>query len=783
MAKSWTNQVGRLLKQDPFVVQMLIKISNDSVAEFWIIKFMNMRNILTRQEAEIKLKEIFGIDHFYDEQWRAIDRIIRGQRILLIERTGFGKSLCYQFPAAIFSGITVVFSPLIALMRDQVKSLCKKGISAAYINSEQSNEENQNTIQRALNGEIKILYIAPERQENGDWIEATRKLKLSMVVIDEAHTISTWGHDFRPAFRRIINLVQLLPKNLPILATTATATRRVQHDIENQIGGELTTIRGSLVRQNLQLQVIRVQSEDEKMIWLASHLNDLDGTGLIYTGTRVDTTIYAKWLQFVGIDATDYNAGFDAETRKKVEEDLQNNKWKCVVSTNALGMGIDKPDIRFIIHTQMPVSPIHYYQEIGRAGRDGKSTRVILFYNENKDITGVSADLKLPYSFIDGARPTVNKYQKVISLLQEEPLSEKEIIKETNLKINQVRVIKADLIDQGIIKEVLYGKSKKYEYQYNAPELNTIHFEEQRNAKLKELHAMEQYVYTDMPRMKYLCSFLDSDEHTNYTNCDNTNLEKIYVTTTPEEVKKLEAFRETYFPSLDLASWTTRKGGFRLCIPFPGKILLEKVVKNKEGQIIEPLLKEYKKNINYSEYTDEEKEIIKFHENKASHLVNGYAASYYGVSTVGSALHRSKYENGGDFPDFLLKMTLSVFGKKFKGVPFDLVLYLPPTKSGDLVKNFATKFARTIKVPISHNLVKTRITNEQKIYQNSYCKQENVARAFDIDENIVRGKTIVLLDDIYDSGATLKEVGKLLTQKGAKYIVPLVIAKTVGGTL
>lgn len=233
-----------------------------------------MQDIITRQEAEIRLKRIFGLDHFYDEQWRAIERILRGERILMIERTGFGKSLCYQFPATQFDGVTVIFSPLIALMRDQVRSLCKKGIPAAYINSEQSYEENQKVIQRALDNEIKILYIAPERQESDEWIEATRHIKLSMVVIDEAHTISTWGHDFRPSFRRIIDLVQYLPKHLPILATTATATKRVQHDIEQQIGGRLTTIRGNLVRPNFELQVIKVQSEDEKMIWLADKFID-----------------------------------------------------------------------------------------------------------------------------------------------------------------------------------------------------------------------------------------------------------------------------------------------------------------------------------------------------------------------------------------------------------------------------------------------------------------------------------------------------------------------------
>ena len=739
---------------------------------------------MTRSEAEIKLKRIFGLDHFYEEQWRSIERILRGERILMIERTGFGKSLCYQFPATQFDGITVVFSPLIALMRDQVRSLCERGIPAAYINSEQSYEENQNSIQRALNGEIKILYIAPERQENEEWVEATRQLKLSMVVVDEAHTISTWGHDFRPSFRRIINLVQLLPQSLPVLATTATATKKVQYDIEQQIGGRLTTIRGNLIRPNFQLQVVKVQSEDEKMIWLAENLNSINGTGLIYTGTRIDTEVYANWLRFVGINATDYNAGFDADTRKSIEQGLMHNKWKCIVSTNALGMGIDKSDIRFVIHTQMPASPIHYYQEIGRAGRDGKPTRIILFYNEKKENgNDVATDSLLPLSFVEGSRPTTKKYQKVISLLQEEPLSEREVLKKANLKTNQLRVIKADLIDQGIIKEVLYGKIKKYEYQYNAPALNTDSFEALREAKLKDLHAMEEYIYTDMPRMKYLCSFLDSDETVEYSNCDNTNLERITVSVTPEWMTKLEDFRETYFPCLELSSWTIRKGGFRLRYIAPDKVQVEKTVKNDMGEVIERPIIEYSNNINLLEYNQEEREIIEEHLGKASRLVDGYAASYYGVSNVGAAIHRSKYENGGDFPDFLLKKTLSVFGKKFRGIHFDLVLYLPPTNSGDLVKNFATKFARVIGVPISHELIKVRITQEQKMFQNSYSKQENVCGAFDIDEDIVKDKYIVLLDDIYDSGSTLKEVGKLLTQKGAKCIVPIVIAKTVGGTL
>lgn len=735
---------------------------------------------MKRHEAEAKLKTIFGIDHFYDEQWLAIDKILRGERILMIERTGFGKSLCYQFPATQFSGITVIFSPLIALMRDQVRSLNKRGINASYINSEQSQEENTATIQKALEGSIKILYIAPERQNNKEWIEATYKMNLSMIVIDEAHTISTWGHDFRPAFRRIIDLVQLLPTSLPVLATTATATKRVQEDIEMQIGGRLTTIRGNLMRDNFYLQVLKVESEDEKLIWLAANINKFEGTGLIYTGTRSNTEYYAKWLQTAGIKAVDYNSGLDAETRIRIENGLMGNEWKCVISTNALGMGLDKPDIRFIIHTQIPVSPVHYYQEIGRAGRDGRPTRIILMYNESR-VSGkeYSEDYRLPLSFIENTRPTINKYNKVIDILKNAPLSEREITNMANLKQGQIRTIKADLIEQGIIKEVKYGSSNKYEYQFNAPELDVSTFEKLHEAKMRDLDSMVGYVYTDMPRMEYLCRFLDSEESTVFTNCDNTNMEKLHIEHNPEIENQLAVFKDTYFPKLDLAVSTPLYGtGIKVRTPQPYTL---EVLKN--DKTIATFSNKFNSEELPKEHVSAIYDVIKKHLKEASRITNGYAASFYGATNVGAALHHSKYEEGGDFPDFLLKKTLSLFGKRYKNINFDLVLYVPPTKSGNLVRNFAIKFAEVIKVRISHDLKKTRETSEQKVFQNIYGKKDNVKDAFDISETVVKGKTILLIDDIYDSGATIKEIGGILTQRGAKWIVPIVIAKTIGGTL
>lgn len=668
---------------------------------------------LNRDKAEHLLKQRFGLDRFYDEQWDTISRVFRGERLLLIERTGYGKSLCFQFPATLFDGLTVVFSPLIALMRDQVNKLQALGIMAKCINSNQSNEENNGVIAEAKLGALKILYIAPERQENMMWLEEVRHMKLSMVVVDEAHCISVWGHDFRPAYRRIINLVNLLPKGLPVLATTATATKRVEHDIASQITGELKVIRGKLLRENFRLYVVNVQSDDDKLIWLAQNITKLNGTGIIYTGTVVETELISKWFEFLNIPARSYNSRLDADTRIEVESGLLNNEWKCVISTNALGMGIDKPDLRFIIHTQFPQSPVHYYQEIGRAGRDGLPTVIVLLYNPK--------DRDLPEAFIEGAKPSIAKYQKVIAALQTEMLGEKELMKRTNLGQTQIRVIRADLIDQGIIREVYIGKSKKYEFIPNSKPFDPSFYDQVREAKIKELNAMMEYAETCKSRMSYLCEYLGDIVDKDFINCDNTGLAKHHINPSSEWNEKLDQFRFSYFPELQVESEKTK-------------------------------------------------------------LINGVAGSYYGVSNVGSAIHRCKYDKGGDFPDFLITLVLKAYYSKFPKEKFDLVLYVPPTVSGDLVRHLAERVSNALKIPILHDLVKTRPIQEQKIFENHYLKSDNVSGAFSFsDPQKVSGMKILLIDDIFDSGATIKEIGKYLTQLGAVVIAPLVLAKTVGG--
>ena len=669
---------------------------------------------MNREQAEEVLRRVFGHQHFYDEQWQTIERILRGERLLMIERTGYGKSLCYQFPATLFKNTTVIFSPLIALMRDQIAYLKSKEIPAKCINSEQDPDVNTAILEDAKQGKIKILYVAPERQENLEWLEAvqSQSIKLSMVVIDEAHCVSMWGHDFRPAFRRIIKLVRMLPRNFPVLATTATATQRVASDIVRQTEGNVQLIRGNLMRGNFHLSVVRVDSEDAKFAWLAEFLQDQkpEPTGIVYTGTRVNTELFSRWLQGNGFSVANYNAGLDADSRKEIELGLMENRYKCVISTNALGMGIDKPDIRFIVHTQMPASLIHYYQEIGRAGRDNLPTRITLLYNP--------ADKELPLAFIKNSRPAVRLYERVIEALSKEPLGEHDLMRKTNLTLTQVRVIRSDLIDQGIVNEAIYNGRKKYELQFGAPALKTEQFEELQRFKKQELQKMIEYAEADFGGMNILCEYLGDTVHEGSDGC-----ERYHYSLTEEWQRRIKEFRENYFPELRVESTRSR-------------------------------------------------------------LVNGVAASYYGVTNVGSVIHRCKYEDGGDYPAHLIRQTLRAFRACFGKTVFDLVLYVPPAVSGDLVKNFASAVAKTLGFTISHDLIKTRATREQKVFQNAVLKRDNVKDAFDYkgDEKIA-GKSILLIDDILDSGATIKEIGRMLSKKGASMIAPLVIAKTVGGDL
>lgn len=408
--------------------------------------FLFQGNIqMQRFEAEILLRQQFGFNSFYDTQWEIIKGVFDNKKTLVVQKTGFGKSLCYQFPATQLNGLTIIFTPLISLMRDQVRSLNNFGILAKCINSGESPEDNQLTLNQAISGNLKLLFIAPERIENIDFMKHLQNPsfsnKIKLIAIDEGHCISQWGHDFRPAYRRIIDVVQLI-HSVPILITTATATKFVQQDIQKQIGGGFKLNMGSLIRDNFNLYVFKSKSYDEKLILLAEQIKSQKGAGIVYVGTRNDSLFVCRWLQSLKINAVYYTGRLDSDSRKDIEQDFMNNKYKVVVATNALGMGIDKPDIRFVIHFQVPQSIIHYYQEIGRAGRDGEKSNIILLYNESKNKDSIPVDNELPLSFIKNSRPKESKYLKVINSLRYESMTEQPLMRKTNLKQNEIRTLK-----------------------------------------------------------------------------------------------------------------------------------------------------------------------------------------------------------------------------------------------------------------------------------------------------------------------------------------------------
>src|SRR6266550_4535248 len=378
----------------------------------WGRSFMVSGFTWQSNSPEQLLRERFHITTgFHAGQRDIIEQLVQGKRVLAIQRTGWGKSLCYQMASLYYPHLTIVFSPLKALMRDQCQRCGEVyAIPSAIVSSDFSEDENKVTLEQAVAGSFKLLFIAPERLDNLNWQTYVPRMRISMIVIDEAHCISTWGHDFRPHYRRIVRLLTALPDNTPVLALTATANKRVEEDILQQIGEVARVIRGTMQRPNLYLNVVQISGEREKLSYLGEVLIQRQDTGIIYTATRSSAEMVAAYLQHQGVKAEYYHADREDDIRQDIEQKLMSNQYKVVCSTSALGMGIDKPDVRFVVHYHIPASLIHYYQEMGRAGRDGKIAWCILLYDPT--------DVTIQEYFIRNERPEGKYYDVVLSLLR-----------------------------------------------------------------------------------------------------------------------------------------------------------------------------------------------------------------------------------------------------------------------------------------------------------------------------------------------------------------------------
>lgn len=345
-------------------------------------------------DAQAALKRYFGYESFRPGQQQAIEAILSGRDTLAIMPTGAGKSLCYQVPSLLFEGVTLVISPLIALMHDQVAALEAAGVPAAYLNSSLSAEEQRDVMDRVRSGDVVLLYCAPERLARQDFRELAASLDIALVAVDEAHCVSQWGHDFRPEYSMIGGFVAGLPRRPRLAAFTATATPRVKDDIVRVLGlRDPQVIQTSFDRPNLWFGTRRM-ARSEKDQWIRQYVTGHpDDAGIVYCASRREVDELAESLRAAGANARGYHAGMDSDTRRRVQEDFVADRVRVIVATNAFGMGIDKPDVRYVIHHNMPGSMEAYYQEAGRAGRDGDPGRCMLLWND--------ADINLRTRFIN----------------------------------------------------------------------------------------------------------------------------------------------------------------------------------------------------------------------------------------------------------------------------------------------------------------------------------------------------------------------------------------------
>ena len=348
------------------------------------------------------LKTYFGYDTFREGQEKIVEAILANRDVLAIMPTGAGKSICYQIPALMLPGITLVISPLISLMQDQVKALNDAGIHAAFINSSLTENQISKALYLAASGRYKIIYVAPERLENYEFLEFARNVEISMVTVDEAHCISQWGQDFRPSYLKIVEFIKNLPKRPIVSAFTATATEEVKNDILCTLSlADPEVVITGFDRKNLYYSVENIRRKDEFIMeYIEKHPTE---SGIIYCATRKNVDNLFELLFKRGVPVTRYHAGLTNETRKKNQDDFIYDRTPVIIATNAFGMGIDKSNVRYVIHYNMPQSMENYYQEAGRAGRDGENSQCILLFSlqdvmidrmllDNKDFSDVDEE-------------------------------------------------------------------------------------------------------------------------------------------------------------------------------------------------------------------------------------------------------------------------------------------------------------------------------------------------------------------------------------------------------
>lgn len=661
---------------------------------------------------------------FREGQFECIEEIMQNKRVLAVQRTGYGKSMIYFLATRLLrdqgKGPTLLISPLLSLMRNQIDAARNIYINAVSPNST-NNDEFDAILSNLKSGKIDLLLVSPEmlntERFKNQYVPVLSKTGL--LVIDEAHCISDWGHDFRPDYHRIVQILKNLPPNVPVLATTATANDRVVEDIKAQIGNDLIIQRGSLIRDSLKLQNITIPSKAGRMAWLAEHIPQFKGSGIVYTMTQRDAENLAMWLRSKNISAEAYHADMDNEKRIELEQKLLRNEIKVLVATVALGMGFDKTDLAFVIHYQRPASVVHYYQQVGRAGRGVKEAYGILLHGKEDDDIAASFLKKAfpPRYFVDLLLKTlankeacsINDLQRIMNVSKRSLTS----------ALKYLQAEENPPITKNGTKYFLTRWAGNYKYdQETIDKIIQIRKDEQKQ--------MQEYMNYSGCLMSFLRNALDDPSTNDCGKCKNCVGHPLI-----EENYSIEICNE----ASDLMKRTHCPISPRKKIDF--------------------------KNIPPSEQAQE-----------------GRVLSMWNDAGWGEIVANGKYKDN-NFSDKLVTACYDMILEWFKDQSLPAWVACVPSLSRPLlVANFAERLAQKLQIPFVPCVKKIKQNRPQKEMANSAQQYLNVKDAFGIQDNPWLEKPCFLIDDVVDSRWTFTVISQLLRQKGCPAVYPLALAQS-----
>lgn len=689
----------------------------------------------TRDEAVGILRSLVGRDDadFHDGQFEAIEALVDDhRRALVVQRTGWGKSAVYFVATALLrrrgAGPTVLVSPLLALMRDQIAAAARSGVRAVAINSTNTHEWDE--VQASLAAdEIDVLLVSPERLNNPGFRE--RQLpalvrRMGMLVVDEAHCVSDWGHDFRPDYRRLRDLIGQLDPQVPVLATTATANSRVVADVAEQLetgGTEVTTIRGPLARASLRLGVLRLPDAVTRLAWLITNLDSLPGSGIVYTLTVAAAEDTARAMRTAGIQAYAYSGQTPPEEREELEQRLRTNDLKVLVATSALGMGFDKPDLGFVVHLGAPSSPVAYYQQVGRAGRATDRADVLLLPGpEDQDIWEY---------FATSSMPDQERAERVIATLGDQPMSTPALEARVDIRRTRLELLLKVLDVDGAVRRASGGWIATGEpWTYDADRYERI-----AAARRAEQDAMLAYERTDECRMLFLQRELDDPTAAPCGRCD-VCAGAWYPTEIASDAGSAAraAVDRVGVPIEPRAQWPTGMAQFGLSLS--GRIPVDE--RPDEGRGLARL-------------TD-----------------LGWGNTLRSIFAAGAA----------DAPvtKAMLDACARVLGEWPCAERPVAVVAIPSRTRPQLVRSLATGLAGLGRLPLVGELTSRAAGDPSETGGNSAFRLSRVWNTFSADSLDVPTGPVLLVDDLADSRWTLQAATSALRAAGASRVLPFTLA-------